>query len=161
GVIQGVGCKADCDADPACSGVAGTATTITCPQGVVSPGLINTHDHITYTQNSPYTPPMQGGCLEPLQHRHAGRQGSDGHTKIPASARPTNDNIWWGELRFLLGGATSTVGSEGNATPLGLLRNLDKAALEDGLNQTPANFDTFPLNDSTPPSGFPGAVACT
>ena len=27
--------------------------TITCPDGVISPGLINPHDHITFTQNSP------------------------------------------------------------------------------------------------------------
>ncbi len=46
GIIQ---CAA-CD----CSGaaVAAEATVISCPQGVISPGLINAHDHITY-QGSP------------------------------------------------------------------------------------------------------------
>ncbi|MCU1279899.1 MAG: hypothetical protein JWM53_3445, partial [bacterium] len=32
-----------------CSAMAAGATAISCPTGVVSPGLINAHDHITYT----------------------------------------------------------------------------------------------------------------
>ncbi len=50
-----------------------------------------------------------------------------------------------------------TVGSGGET---GILRNLDKASLEQGLGKPAVDFDTFPLNDSTPPSGFPGAVPC-
>src|SRR3954471_20854228 len=36
-----------------CDCAAGGETVVTCADGVVSPGLINTHDHITYTQNLP------------------------------------------------------------------------------------------------------------
>ncbi|HEY2513815.1 MAG TPA: hypothetical protein VGI39_23265, partial [Polyangiaceae bacterium] len=36
-----------------CSASAAGAQTIVCPSGVVSPGLINSHDHITYTQDAP------------------------------------------------------------------------------------------------------------
>jgi len=153
GVISQVGCKADCDADPACLAAAATATVISCPAGVVSPGLINTHDHITYTNDAPA--PDTG---ERYEHRHEWRKGLDGHTKISVPGGATANQISWGELRFLFGGATSTVGSGGET---GILRNLDKAALEQGLGKPAVDFDTFPLGDSTPPAGFPGAVACS
>jgi imidazolonepropionase-like amidohydrolase len=151
GVIQFVGCKKDCDADSTCKTLADPATAITCPDGVVSPGLINTHDHITY----PKAPPVDSG--ERWEHRHEWRKGLDGHNSLNSGGTGTTDNISWAEVRFLMGGATSTVGS-GSAN--GLVRNLDKTAQE-GLNQKAVNFDTFPLNDSTPPSGFPAAVACS
>ncbi len=153
GVIVAVGCKADCDADATCKSAAATATVISCPAGVVSPGLINTHDHITYTNDPPM--PDTG---ERYEHRHEWRKGLDGHTKISVPGGATADEISWGELRFLFGGATSTVGSGGET---GLLRNLDKATLEQGLTKPAVDFDTFPLDDSSPPSGFPGAVACS
>src|SRR5512143_803289 len=38
-----------------CDCAQGGETTIVCPGATVSPGLINTHDHITFTQNAPYT----------------------------------------------------------------------------------------------------------
>jgi cysteine-rich repeat protein len=153
GVIVQVGCPADCDADATCKAAAATATVISCPRGVVSPGLINTHDHITYTNDPPM--PDTG---ERYEHRHEWRKGLDGHTKISVPGGATADQITWGELRFLFGGATSTVGSGGET---GLLRNLDKATLEQGLGKPAVDFDTFPLDDSTPPAGFPNAVACS
>ncbi|WP_081426461.1 lamin tail domain-containing protein [Sorangium cellulosum] len=130
GAIACVGC--DCEAPG--------ATEITCPTGVVSPALINTHDHITFTQNSPYTP-----TEERYEHRHDWRTGNNEHTAIDTPGSATQAQIRWGELRFLMGGATSIVGS-GSAT--GLLRNLDRADQE-GLGQKPVNFDTFPLRDSS------------
>src|SRR5262249_46231490 len=47
GVIACVGCG--CDATQP------GATKVTCQHGVVSPGLINTHDHINYVGNAPST----------------------------------------------------------------------------------------------------------
>ena len=132
GAITCVGC--DCEAK------ATGATTITCPQGAVSPALINTHDHITFAQNNPYT-----DTGERYEHRHDWRKGLNGHTKIPSVGSATNDEIAWGELRFLMGGAVSTVGSGSTS---GLLRNLDRASDEEGLNQPAADFQTFPLGDS-------------
>ena len=132
GKITCVGCA--CDAEGA------AATKISCPTGVISPALINTHDHITFTQNNPAV-----DTGERYEQRHDWRTGKNGHTKIPSAGSATNDEISWGELRFLMGGATSTVGS-GSMT--GLLRNLDKAAAEEGLGQKPVDFQTFPLGDS-------------
>jgi cysteine-rich repeat protein len=132
GKIACVGC--DCAAQSA------GATTITCPAGVISPGLINTHDHITFAHNSP---PADSG--ERFEHRHDWRLGLHCHSELSAAGGATDNEIRWGELRFLLGGATSTAGA-GSAT--GLLRNLDKADQE-GLGQKQVMLSTFPLGDSS------------
>jgi cytosine/adenosine deaminase-related metal-dependent hydrolase len=123
-----------------CDCAAGGETVVTCADAVISPGLINTHDHITFTQNPPYT---DGGVR--YEHRHQWRRGQDGKPRISSAGGATADQIRWGELRFLMGGATSIVGSGGQA---GLLRNLDSNNQE-GLGQGAVNFDTFPLDDSS------------
>ncbi len=133
GKVACVGCD--------CSAMAQGATIVDCPTGVVSPGLINTHDHITYTQNAPA--PDSG---ERYEQRHDWRLGLRGHTKITVPGGANATQVQWGELRFLMGGATSTVGSGGGK---GLLRNLDQAANEGGLGHPAVHYDTFPLGDSS------------
>lgn len=123
-----------------CNCATGGETVISCPDGAISPGLINTHDHITFTQNNPYN---DTGVR--YEDRQQWRKGLDSKPSIPSSGGASADQIKWGELRFLFGGATSIVGSGGQA---GLLRNLDQAANMEGLNQKAVNFDTFPLDDS-------------
>ena len=124
-----------------CNCAHGGETTIVCPDGAISPGLINTHDHITFTQNNPYT-----DSGDRYEDRQQWRKGLDGHAKISSAGSATADQIRWGELRFLMGGATSIVGSGGQP---GLLRNLDQAANMEGLQKKAINFDTFPLGDSS------------
>ncbi len=128
----------DCD----CSGGAGAATKLVCPTGVVSPGLINAHDHINF-ENSPKLNPDTG---ERFEHRHEWRKGLNGHTKLKIGGYANGNQIAWQELRYLMGGATSTVG-EGSAD--GLLRNLTSTPRNQALGQAPADFDTFPLGDSS------------
>ncbi len=154
GAIVYVGCDGATDAacDASCKATLASATKITCPTGVISPALINTHDHITFTQNAPYN-----NTGERYEHRHEWRKGYNGHAQIPAAGSASADAVRWGELRFLFGGATSTVGSGGQT---GILRNLDRTTQE-GLNQTPVNFDTFPLGDSTPPNTQLTPPACS
>jgi large repetitive protein len=127
-----------------CNCAAADQAVVTCPDAAISPGLINTHDHITFTQNQPYT---DTGVR--YEHRHQWRIGQDGKPQIPSTGSANADQIRWGELRFLMGGATSIVGS-GNQR--GLLRNLDgsiSGGSQEGLNQSPVNFDTFPLDDTS------------
>ena len=123
-----------------CNCAQGGETVITCPDGAISPGLINTHDHITFTHNAPYN---DTGVR--YEHRHQWRRGQDGKPRITSSGGASADQIRWGELRFLMGGATSIVGSGGQS---GLLRNLDSTQQE-GLGQGVVEFDTFPLDDSS------------
>ena len=118
-----------------------SATRVTCPSGVISPGLINAHDHITFIQNDPYerTP-------ERYEHRHDWRRGTRGHNEVSSSGSATRAQIAWGELRQLMSGTTSINGS---GSVDGFLRNLDRSAME-GLGQQAVDYDTFPLGDSTP-----------
>jgi cysteine-rich repeat protein len=132
GKITCVGCD--------CNAMGSDATKVDCPTGVVSPGLINTHDHITYTQNAP-----AADSGERYEQRHDWRQGKRGHTKITTPGGATADQVHWGEVRFLMGGATSTIGSGGQS---GLLRNLDQAANEEGAGKPAVDNNTFPLGDS-------------
>jgi large repetitive protein len=133
GVITCAGC--DCDAE------APNAIEINCPTGIVSPGLINGHEHITYIQNNPYN-----DTGERYEHRHDWRTGANGHTEISGySGSATANEKLWGELRYIMGGATSLIGS--GDVP-GLMRNLDRDEQE-GLNQPEVQYDTFPLGDSS------------
>ncbi|MBU1240974.1 DUF4215 domain-containing protein, partial [Myxococcota bacterium] len=132
GTITCVGCD--------CATEAAGATQVRCPSGVISPGLINSHDHITYVSNVPYT-----DTGERYEHRHDWRKGLNGHTKITGvSGGASADEIRYGELRFFIGGTTSVLGS-GSAS--GFLRNLDRSEQE-GLGQPPADYNTFPLGDN-------------
>lgn len=151
GTIAFVGCGTDCDADPTCRARAASATAITCPQGVISPGLINTHDHLGYTGSGPVA-----DTGERYDDRHQWRLGLCGHTRISVTGNASPDVVAWGELRFLFGGATSTVGA---AHASGLLRNLD---FDHGLQVPPVDAETFPLGDSNPPGSLcSGAPVCS
>ena len=132
GHIRCVGC--DCSA-----GAAG-ATTITCPDAVLSPGLINAHEHLTF-QGQPYT-----DTGERYEHRHDWRRGLRGHTAIRSSGGASGAAMQWAELRFVMGGATAINGSGAAA---GLLRNLDRASDMEGLGEPAVDYDTFPLGDSS------------
>ncbi|MBI5548087.1 MAG: amidohydrolase family protein [Deltaproteobacteria bacterium] len=134
GADQKIECV-DCD----CSLAAASATVVSCPDAVVSPGLINTHDHIPFAVAGPKP------TTERFEHRHDWRHGLRGHHKISVRSDSSPATIGWSELRFLVGGATSTV-SSGSAD--GFLRNLDDANNEEGLGQPAADFETFPLGDS-------------
>jgi len=133
-------------ADASCASAAGydAATKIACAGGVISPSLINPHDHTNYATVSP----LDHGTTR-YQHRHDWRVGAEGATALP-SPPSTNDTkiIAAAELRFVLGGATAVVSSGGVR---GLMRNLaafsDPTELE-GLTGKTTYFDTFPLGDS-------------
>ncbi|MCU0686385.1 MAG: amidohydrolase family protein, partial [Polyangiaceae bacterium] len=135
GLISCVG--ADCSAAPGYA----ESTTVTCTGGVITPSLINTHDHITFAQNKPKPHTAK------YNHRNEWRRGAGQDLpKISVPGGNGNDTVAWGELRFVMGGATSTVGSGGVK---GMMRNLDRVAdQQEGLNQKPVKFETFPLNDS-------------
>jgi hypothetical protein len=130
---------ADCD----CSKAAGAsdATQLACAKGVVSPGLINPHDHIAWALARPVPVPP----TVRYDHRHEWRTGKNGkpEVKYPKSNN-SNDAIAWGEARMVMGGATATM-SEGDAP--GLLRNLDSDNI--GLGKPAAQGKTFPLGDSS------------
>lgn len=134
-----VGC--DCGDEPG----ANTATVLACQDGVISPGLINPHDHITFSLAHP-----EPHGEERFDHRHDWRTGARGHKKVSGSPGSNNshEGILYGELRMLFGGATSVAGSIGSANAAGLLRNLDNRNHTEGLTGVDVDYRTFPLGDS-------------
>ncbi len=134
GEIQCAGCN--------CSQIAGydSATTLSCPEVVVTPGLINSHDHLTFQ-----SPAVDHGD-ERFDHRHDWRTSERGHNNITLSPTDRGTDInTLGEIRQLLGGVTSLIGS-GSAP--GFVRNLDRTNDRDGLTGPDVDLDTFPLGDN-------------
>ena len=120
----------DCD----CSGEAdyADATTVTCAEGVISPGLVNPHDHIGYAEGWPL-----GGDTR-YDHRHEWRDA----LSTPSNGSSNGKDL--SEIRMVMGGVTSMVGS-GYAD--GMVRNLDEDENE-GLDIDKVDNQTFPLGDS-------------
>lgn len=132
GTISCVGC--DCDA--------GTATVLSCANAVVSPGLINAHDHITF--NSKGAPKPHGD--ERFDHRHDWRTGRGESTRIRNNGSANGrEALLFAELRHVMAGTTSMAGAGGTD---GFLRDLDRSS-QGGL---PGGFNvensTFPLGDT-------------
>ncbi|KAI0185167.1 metal dependent amidohydrolase [Xylaria flabelliformis] len=117
------------------------ASVLDCSGSVISPGFINTHEHIDYSTVAPF--PDIG---ERVSHRHDWRVGTRNYTMRDVSVNGSVvDATAWGELRHVFSGTTSIIGGE--MVP-GLARNLDFAdGLEDGLDGPAATYDTFPLKD--------------
>jgi len=109
GLIRYVGCSATRPTE--LSTLASSATSIQCQHGVISPGLINTHDHLSFDQNAPL--PATDARFD---HRNDWR---------PLFGIPEDDSqarIAWSELRQLITGTTASAGASG---VVGFLRNLD------------------------------------
>jgi large repetitive protein len=141
---------ADCASETGASG----ATTISCPGQVVSPGLINAHDHLTY-QNPPYVP-APALVNERFEHRNNWRKGQAGHTGVQTLAlrvpEPTNADRF-AEVRQVMAGTTSVVTHGSWSTQLnGLLRNLDTTPAQGQLGSITGSrgvvSQTFPCGDS-------------
>jgi cytosine/adenosine deaminase-related metal-dependent hydrolase len=147
GLILYVGCS---DKRPeAYDSVAVGATKIACAEGVVSPGLINSHDHLGYNHNYP----SPASDLR-FNHRSEWREFKpDGWT---TGADYSQAKMVWSELRQAMAGTTSIAGA---SSEIGVLRNVDPPwwsfpYLDDNLwdvfsGEEPLEIvtDTFPLQD--------------
>lgn len=141
---QGKIACADCDCHSKPAGGA-EATQVLCPDGVISPALINPHDHLGYNKLAP-----AAHATNRYDHRHEWRQGVMGDPNrpaIPYSRSTKTETLQFSELRHLMSGTTSIVSAD---DAIGVLRNLDATTTtrQEGLNQTVVNFDTFPLGDT-------------
>lgn len=135
GGILCVGCN--CEGETGAEG----ATEIVCPQGVISPALINAHDHISWAHHDPKV-----WNDERFDHRHDWRKGLNGHTDLNDSSGSSPDTKTWGELRNVMSGTISMAGSGGAD---GFLRNVDQNFKNtEGLGSINVYYNTFPLGDS-------------
>jgi len=150
GVVTCSGCD--------CAAKASGATTVACSDAVISPGLINAHDHVGWMNGRPWVAADAG--VDPAlrwEQRHDWRKGKRGNPTIKVSGgnASTTDKLW-GELRFALGGATATFGSGDLG---GLLRDLDATGSgSTGLGKAGASYETFPLGDSSGTQQSEGCV---
>jgi hypothetical protein len=153
-----------------CMTPASSALVISCPKQIISPGLINPHDHLSYNQNSPGGQNNNNGASNPnyvlcnnpdnafanplcekyrYDRRNEWRKGLNGKPKINAPWGGTDQAKAWNELRHVLVGTTSIAGSGGQ---IGLARNPDVLALMEGLvtpDKKTVDYDTFPLGDTS------------
>lgn len=134
---------ASCD----CSGeaLAAGATTVVCPDAVLSPGLINGHDHLPFSANPP-----QPRTEERYEHRHDWRRGGvrdhNGISSAPFGSGSSTEQREFIEIRQVMSGTTSIFG-QGSAD--GLARNIDNAMDQEGLDQGVPDYQTFPLGDAS------------
>ena len=135
-----------------CAGVPGyaVATRIDCADAVISPALINAHDHLTFNEAAP----LEYDLDDRWEHRHQWR----GELATPGNPHGSGDSSTgtrWSEMRHVFAGATSIMGA-GRAD--GMLRNIDDLETNDiGRCVDTFDFDsciqeadteTFPLGDS-------------
>lgn len=109
GLILYVGCSADRPFE--LGSTVAEATVIECAEGVVSPGLINPHDHLYFDHNGPFA-----ATEERYEHRN------DWRPDVTGIRNASREIVTWSELRQAMVGTTSIAGS-GRA--LGFLRNVD------------------------------------
>jgi cytosine/adenosine deaminase-related metal-dependent hydrolase len=148
-----------------CASTAGydQTTQIAC-DGVISPGLINAHDHEEYDTAGPYA----NGTTR-WKSRSDWRAGADGGTKLSTPGKSVDPKSMGAqELRQVLAGTTSNVTSSTAAVP-GFVRNLAEYKLDatlEGLTGPSVYFDTFPLGDTaggelTTGCAYPSPTAST
>ncbi|MGC6515253.1 MAG: amidohydrolase family protein [Myxococcota bacterium] len=140
-VYDGGFVELDANGDITCVGCdcAPTVDVVRCPDGVVSPGLINPHDHLTFSENHP-KPSNQR-----YEHRHDWR-GSLSTPSNPSGTGADSNGNRWVEIRQLMHGTTTIVGS-GAAN--GFLRNPDRgSSYMEGAPLADVENETFPLDDA-------------
>ncbi|MFK7985320.1 MAG: lamin tail domain-containing protein [Sandaracinaceae bacterium] len=112
---------------------AAAATTVVCPDGVVSPGLINGHEHLRFVAGPPSM------TAERYQHRQEWREGLGPHTEIRSGGTSSTAAVLYEELRMAMAGVTS---GNTNGGRDGFVRNLDEGNTE-GLGAPRINYSTF------------------
>jgi hypothetical protein len=142
-----------------CSGSTGynEATVLNCGSNVVSPALINSHDHIRWIQVPPVgSAEWPGGHGEiRYEHRNEWRQGLNGYDSISKPGNGTSEQMTFGELRQIMSGTVTLFGS-GSAE--GLMRNVDKDYDAELPGVNAPIYETFPLHSGS--NGFMTDSGC-
>jgi len=153
GTISCVGCD--------CAAKAASATKVLCPDGAISPGLINAHDHGGWVNGSPalptqhfvkksggaYTGPQAPADLR-FEHRNDWRPA--GNSLDPKINEPggqaTADQKIHGDVRMALGGAVMTFASTSAVKFLRLADDSKRGFFPE--DQPFAKYETFPIGSS-------------
>lgn len=116
------------------------SATVVCTEGVISPGLIDPHNHLQYNS----LPPWQVGAE--FDDRYDW-QGDDRYDDFKDGFNDIKDAyvceiMQWAEAREIVHGTTAAVGSSGNACIDRGIRNLDE-------NAAASHLDSFDLTYSS------------
>lgn len=107
-----------------CSHVADAdKATVVCTNGIITPGLINPHDHATYNHlpRWKHTKRFQNRYQWQADKSYAAFKKG----QFTANNKARCEVMKWSELRALLGGTTAMQGTSGNACIDGWIRDLD------------------------------------
>ncbi len=153
GTISCVGCD--------CAAKAEGATKVICPDAVISPGLINAHDHGGWVNGAPAVPSQHyvkkaGGAFtgppDPaaLRFEHRNDWRPSGNNLDPKIDEPggqaSADQKIYGDVRMALGGAVMTFASTTASKFLRLADDAKKNFFPAG--QPYAKYETFPIGSS-------------
>lgn len=130
-------CVGDCDT---------TDATVVCTEGIVSPGLVDPHNHLQYNT----LPVWQ---VEPEFEDRYDWQGDDRYDDFKEAYNDIKDDyvceiMRWAETREILHGATAAVGSSGGDCIAGLIRNLDEGADASGFDGYDIDYSASNVTDS-------------
>ncbi len=109
-----------------------TGADVVCTEGVISAGLIDAHNHMQYNS----LPPWQ--VAADFDDRYEW-QADDGYDDFKQAFNAIKDDytceiMKWAELRELVHGTTSAVGSSGGDCMHLLIRNLDEDSYSSGIS---------------------------
>ena len=109
-----------------------TDTTLVCSEGIISPGLIDGHNHMQYNALVPW---QHGELFESRYDWQSDGDYYDYREAYDGIEGPYKCEIGrWAELRTLVSGGTSVVGSSGGSCLAGIVRNLDEDEVEHYIN---------------------------
>ena len=127
----------DCDTDGA---------TQICTEGIISAGLIDSHNHMQYNALGPWE-------HEELFTDRYDWQSDDGYDDFRTAydvIDPTYrcEIMKWAEIRSLVGGSTAVVGSSGGACINPLIRNLEEGSAASGLDDYDLSYSSGRVRSS-------------
>lgn len=119
--------------------------TILCTEGVISPGLIDVHNHLQYNT----LPPWQHGTrfTDRYDWQSDGRYWDYRTAYDEIEDSHACEIMKWAELREVVMGTTSAVGSAGLSCIGTLLRNLDEDAAYSGLAEVDISYSSGDVTD--------------
>lgn len=115
-----------------CSGTPGAdKASVVCTGGILTPGLINPHDHGNYN----HLPRWKHAKRYQDRYQWQADQGYKDFKKPQAAtfAKAKCETMKWSELRALVAGTTSMQGTSGSTCINGWVRDLDGASAASGL----------------------------
>jgi len=114
-----------------------TGAEVLCTQGVISPGLVDPHNHLQYNLIGPWK--HEDLYVDRYDWQSDGRYYDYGDAYGEVSDDYNCEVMKWAELRELVGGTTSAIGAYGNSCIDVLIRNLD----EDSASSYISGYESY------------------